>query len=84
MFIEVCVYYWIWISGFAHIAVPIYYLFWNRVLFEWAGCQQEIMDLLKKQLMTVLTLKSIDYHESAGDIVFVIDASDYEWGAVLM
>ena len=34
--------------------------------------------------MTVLILKSIDYHENAGDIVFVIDASDYEWGAVLM
>ena len=26
-FIEICVYYWIWISEFAHIAVSIYYLF---------------------------------------------------------
>ena len=48
VFIEVCVYYWIWISGFAHIAVLIYYLFQDGVLFKWARCQQEAMDLLKE------------------------------------
>ena len=48
VFIKVCVYYQIWILGFNHIAVPIYYLFWNEILFEWAEYQQETMDLLKK------------------------------------
>ena len=83
-FIEVCVYYRIWISGFAHIAVPIYYLFRDGVLFKWARCQQKTMDLLKEQLTTVPVLKSIDYHGGAGDIVLAVDASGHGWGAVLM
>ena len=29
-------------------------------------------------------LKSIDYHEGVGDIVFVIDTNDYGWEAILM
>ena len=47
-FIGVCVYYWIWISKFVYIAVLIYYLFQNGVLFKWAKCQQKAMNLLKE------------------------------------
>ena len=42
------------------------------------------MNLLKEQLMTVSALKSINYHEGAGDIVLVIDVNGHGWGAVLM
>ena len=84
VFIEVCVYYQIWISGFAHITAPIYYLFQNGISFEWVEYQQKAMDLLKKWLMTVLMLKSINYHENAGDIVFIININGHGWGAVLM
>ena len=38
-FIEVCVYYQIWISEFVHITASIYYLFQNEVLFKWTRCQ---------------------------------------------
>ena len=34
--------------------------------------------------MTVWALKSINYHEDADDIIFVIDVNDYRWKAVLM
>ena len=42
------------------------------------------MNLLKKQLTTVLTLKLIDYYENADDIVLVININDYKWGMVLI
>ena len=34
--------------------------------------------------MTASMLKSIDYHESAGDIVLAVNTSNYEWETVLM
>ena len=84
MFIEVCVYYWIWISEFTHITAPIYYLFWDGILFKWAEYQQKVINLLKEWLTTALALKSINYHKDADDIVFVIDANNHGWKAVLM
>ena len=42
------------------------------------------MNLLKKQLTTASTLKSINYYKNADDIVLVIDVNDYGWGIVLM
>ena len=32
----------------------------------------------------MLMLKSINYHKSADDIVFIININDYEWKTVLM
>ena len=83
-FIKVCMYYWIWILKFVHIAVLIYYLFWDGILFEWVRCQQKAINLLKEQLTTASALKSINYYKDVSDIVFVIDANGHEWGAVLM
>ena len=42
------------------------------------------MNLLKKQLITALTLKSINYYKNAGDIVLAVNASDYRWEVILM
>ena len=84
MFIEVCMYYQIWIAEFAHITASIYYLFQDEVSFKWVKCQQEVMNLLKKWLMTASALKSIDYHEDADDIVLAVDTNDYKWGTVLI
>ena len=42
------------------------------------------MNLLKEQLTTASALKSINYHENAGDIVLMVDINDHGWGAVLM
>ena len=42
------------------------------------------MNLLKKWLTTASALKSINYHEGAGDIVLAVDTNDHGWEAVLM
>ena len=62
----------------------IYYLFQNGILFKWTKYQQKIIDLLKKQLKTALTLKLINYYKGADDIIFAVDINDYKWKTVLI
>lgn len=82
-FLGICVYYRIWIEGFAVIAAPIYFLFRKGVVFHWGVDQQEAMDILKLKLTNPPALVSIDY-ESGDEIVLGVDASLEDWGSHLL
>ena len=83
-FISVCMYYHIWIQGFAFIAASIYWLFCEGVPFFWRLMQQDMMDVLKLKLTSALTLASLDYSEEVGMIILAVDANGSGWGAALM
>jgi hypothetical protein len=83
-FIGVCVYYRIWIKGFAVIAAPIYILFRKKVEWHWGREQDLAMDALKMALTQTPALVKIDYSEGAGEIILAADASLQGWGSVLM
>jgi len=83
-FIGVCVYYRIWIKGFAIIAAPIYILFRKNVEWKWGKEQDLAMDALKAALTQAPALVKIDYSEGAGEVILAADASLDGWGSVLM
>jgi hypothetical protein len=83
-FIGVCVYYRIWIEGFAIIAKPIYTLFRKDVVWIWGLEQDLAMNTLKTALTQAPALAKIDYSEGGGDIILAPDASLKGWGAVLI
>ena len=74
-FIGVCVYYRIWIKGFAVIAAPIYILFRKKVEWHWGREQDLAMDALKLALVQAPALVKIDYSEGAGEVILAADAS---------
>ena len=83
-FIGLCVYYRIWVEGFAIVAEPIYRLLKKDVEFRWGDEQTLSMDKLKMALTAAPALITIDYSEGAGAIILAVDASLLGWGAVLM
>ena len=83
-FVGICVYYRIWIEGFAIIAAPIYILMRKNVPFVWGEAQHLAMEELKLALTRAPALVRIVYGEGAGEIILVADASGGGWGAVLM
>ena len=83
-FLGVCVYYRIWVEGFAKIAEPIYRVLKKGVDFVWGPNQADAMHALKHALVSPPALVSIDYAEGAGLIVLGVDASLEGWGATLM
>ena len=83
-FLEVCVYYRIWISNFSIMIKSIYQLFQKKAFFEWSVAQMKVMNELKLTLTTTSTLKALDYNLTAEEIILAIDASLREWKAVLM
>lgn len=83
-FVGVCVYYRIWISWFAVIAGPLYYLLRRGVVFAWTDKQQKAMDTLKIALTSAPALITIVYLDGAGDIIVAVDASGRGYGAALM
>ena len=83
-FLGVCVYYRIWVEGFANIAEPIYRVLKKGVDFVWGPDQADAMHALKHALVSPPALVLIDYAEGAGPIVLGVDASLKGWGATLM
>ena len=83
-FLGVCVYYRIWIKGFALIAEPIYRLLKKDTVFDWTGEQDAAMDRLKLALTSALALVRLDVSEEACLIILAVDASLQGWGIVLM
>ena len=81
-FIELCVYYRIWIRDFSVIVEPLFRLMNKDQDFEWQDDQQEAMDAIKKSLTEAPVLKPIDY-ESSGQIGLSVDSSPQRWGAIL-
>ena len=80
-FIEICVYYMIWIRDFSVIAEPLFRLMKKDQDFEWQDDQQGAMDALKKSLTEAPAVKPIDYKRS-GQIVLSVDCSLQGWNAI--
>ena len=81
-FLELCVYYRIWIKDFSTITEPLFHLSRKDVELYCLEEQQITMDELKKALTSAPALDPIDY-ESEGKIVLSVDCSLVGWGAIL-
>ena len=82
-FLELCIYYHIWIKNFTLVMKFIYWLMKKNIIFKWTWKQQAAMNSLKTLLMTVSALCFIDY-ENEEDIILIINASLQGWSTVLM
>ena len=80
VFIDICVYYWIWIKDFAVIAQLIYILFRKSQVFIWKDSQIWAMKILKLVLIIAPAFKIIDYSEGADMIICAVDTSGEGWG----
>jgi hypothetical protein len=82
-FIEICVFYRIWVKSFAIIAVPIYAIF-RKNKFKWEKEQRQAIVRLKKILTSPPALVAIDYSKNAGKIILAINSNLKSLGAVFM
>jgi hypothetical protein len=84
VFIDVYVYYRIWIKLFVLIVALIYKLLKKNVDFIWENEQIEFMNKLKQILISSLALIFIDYSSDAELIILDVNANLKEWDDVLM
>jgi len=84
VFIDLCVYYWLWINRFAIISSSIYDLFKKNIVFLWMLKQQQTMNKLKILLSTELIIQQLDYDSDTKDIILTVNSSKKEWGFCLM
>ena len=82
-FIDVCVYYRIWIMNFVIIASFIYCLLKNEELFVWTEEQKNVMNNLKLILTTASTLRSLNYFLLTDEIILAVDFNLKKWSAIL-
>lgn len=84
VFIEMCVYYRIWILNFVIFAESIYRLLKKDAEFVWDMKQTETINLLKMILTFSSTLRIINYNELIELIILTVNASVKEWKTILM
>ena len=84
VFIDICVYYWIFIEKFAQIVKSIYRLMKKKIDFNWNQKQYEFINWLKLVLILSLAFIIIDYFKGARQITLIVDASLIDWDAMLM
>ena len=82
-FINVCVYYRIWVINFIIIAFFIYSFLKNKKFFVWAEEQKNVMNTLKLILTTASILKSLNYSFLIDEIILTINFSLKKWNAFL-
>lgn len=82
-FIDICVYYHIWIKDFIAITEPIFRLFRSDTPFIWDNEQFALIDKLKLALTSMSALLLLNYDKNAGNIILGVDASLIEWKAIL-
>ena len=84
IFIDICVYYRIFIKKFVQIVESIYRLMKKRMNFNWNQKQCEFMNRFKFALISSFVFIIIDYFEEAKQITLIVDASLIDWDAILM
>ena len=83
-FLGVCVYYRIWIAGFAVIAAPLYALLRKDESFLWGVEQHWAMQDLKAALVSAPILMPINYEVmEERPIIVGVDTSLHRWGGYL-
>lgn len=83
MFVGLCVYYRIWIKGFAVIASPLFKLMRKDAEFQWTVGAETAMRELKIKITSAPALVSINYSEPLWPVVISVDGSKKGWGAVI-
>jgi hypothetical protein len=81
-FIEICVFYRVFIADFALIAQSIYALLKKNVSFVWKLAQQEAMNILKIAFINSFAFTSIDY--AIDVVILAMNASLEDWKIFLM
>ncbi len=81
-FIEICVFYRVFIADFAFIAQSIYAFLKKNVSFIWRFVQQEIINILKIAFINFFVFTFIDYENNV--IILAINASLEDWKKILM
>ncbi len=81
-FIEICVFYRIFIANFVFIAQSIYAFLKKNVFFVWNSTQQKAMNILKIVFINFFAFIFIDY--AIDVIIFAMNASLEDWKKVLM
>jgi hypothetical protein len=81
-FIEICVFYRIFIADFALIAQLIYAFLKKNVSFVWESTQQETMNILKIAFINSFVLTFIDYENDV--MIFAMNASFKDWKKILI
>jgi hypothetical protein len=81
-FIEICVFYRVFIANFAFIAQSIYALLKKNVLFVWNSTQQKAMNILKIIFINSFVFIFIDY--AIDVIILAMNASLEDWKKILM
>jgi hypothetical protein len=81
-FIEICVFYRIFIVDFAFIAQFIYALLKKNVSFVWKLVQQEVMNIFKIAFINSFVLIFIDY--AIDVVILAMNANLENWKEILM
>jgi hypothetical protein len=81
-FIEICVFYRIFIADFVFIAQLIYALLKKNVSFVWKFAQQKAMNILKIAFINSFVFTFIDY--AIDVVIFAMNASLESWRKILM
>ena len=79
VFIEVCVYYQIWIKDFVIITQLIYILFRKNKAFVWEDSQIQVIKTLKLVLITISALKFINYTDDVDEVICTVNVSEEDW-----
>jgi hypothetical protein len=81
-FIEICVFYRVFIADFVFIAQLIYALLKKNVSFVWKLAQQEIMNILKIAFINFFAFTFIDY--AIDVVILAMNANLENWKKILM
>jgi hypothetical protein len=81
-FIEICVFYRVFIADFVFIAQSIYAFLKKNVSFVWEFAQQETINIFKIAFINSFVLTFIDY--AIDVVILAIDASLEDWKKILM
>ena len=82
VFIEVYVYYKIWIMNFVIIVILIYRLLKNEKSFMWKEKQKIAMNILKLTLTIAFVLKSLNYFSLIDEIILTMNFSLKKWNII--
>ena len=74
-FIEICIYYRIWVIDFIIIVAFIYRLLKNEKFFVWKKKQKIAMNILKLTLTIASVLKSLNYFFLIDEIILTMNFS---------
>ena len=82
-FIEICMYYRIFIENFVIVFASIYMLLKKNVIFVWKSKQQKIMNILKMKFVNSSVLITLDY-KFEKKIILIANVNMKNWKKIFM